>query len=263
MKKIAFQSLVAVAAFGVVFFLFLRVNWLSVFGLSANAIEEKVGELYWNIYKNEADFITKPAVTDPLDSLLTVLCEANELNRSSVTVHAVRDGEVNAYALPGGHIVVNSAMLRDSKNEAEFCGVLAHELAHVQKGHVMKKTISELGISVLFSLLSGNVAVDVVREVADYLSSTAYSRQLEQEADDTAVDYLHQARISPLPMAGFFERMARKNEIPELMEWVNTHPHLEKRAARIRRQTRISVAKSRCVLSSGGWECMQQALSGE
>lgn len=69
MKKIAFQSLVAVDAFGVVFFLFLRVNWLSVFGLSANAIEEKVGELYWNIYKNKADFITKPAVMAPLGTL--------------------------------------------------------------------------------------------------------------------------------------------------------------------------------------------------
>lgn len=260
MKKICFQSLVMLAAFATTLFLFSRVNWLSVFHLDSRLIEEKVGNLYWSMYENEANFVTHSSVTQPLDSLLSVLCSANQLERSSVRLYVVRSREVNAYACPGGRIVVCSALLKDCRSEAELCGVMAHELAHVQEGHVMKKLIKELGITVLAQLVTGSEGAGLLREIGQLLSSTAYSRQMEQEADDIAVTYLQEARISPLPMADFFIRLSHENKVPELMEWISTHPDSEKRATHIRKKAQQKSITYRNVLDEAAWEQLKLVI---
>ncbi len=235
-RKVIRQSLVSLLVFAAVLFAFSRVDWMAVFGLRHGIIEEKLGEVYWDLFSHSETFVGDAALTAPLDSLLDTLCRANGIDRGGVSLHLVESEEVNAYACPGNHIVVHTSLVDACRNEAELCGVIAHELAHLQCGHVMQKLVKEMGIAALAGMMGGNAGTETLAEVMRILSSTAYDRTLENEADDRAVDYLLQAGIDPRPFGEFLLRLSGDEDLPSLAEWISTHPESEKRSRRICRR---------------------------
>lgn len=234
LRKTLTQSLVSVAAFCAVLFAFSRVDWLDAFGLKETVVEDKLGELWWSLYSSDAAFVDDSLRVAEVDSLLDELCRANGIGRSSVSLHLVESEEVNAFACPGNHLVVNTALLDSCRSEAELSGVMAHELAHLTQGHVMQKLVKEVGLSALVAMTSGGGA-EALGELARVLSSTAYDRNLESEADALAVRYLLAAGIDPNGLADFLLRLSGEEDLPALAEWVSTHPASAERARRIRR----------------------------
>ena len=233
-RKVVRQSLVSLAVFAGVLFAFSRVDWLEVFGLSRDIVEEKVGEMFWELYSESETFVDNDTLTAPLDTLLTALCRANGIDRSQVSLHLVECDEVNAYACPGNHLVVYTALVPACRSEAELCGVLAHELAHIGRGHVMQKLGKELGIATLAAMLADGGALTEVMQV---LTSTAYDRTLESEADAVAVDYLLRAGIDPRPFGDFLLRLSEEEDLPALAGWISTHPDSRQRSQAIYDQT--------------------------
>lgn len=263
LRKTLSQATVSVAVFAVVLFGFSRVDWLNVFGLKETVVEDKLGELWWDIYSSDARFVDEPALVAPLDTLLTVLCRANDIDRSSVRLHLVQDEEVNAFACPGRHLVVHTSLVDSCRNEAELCGVLAHELAHLTQGHVMQKLAKEVGLSALVAITSGSTGTETVGEVARILSSTAYDRTLESEADALAVRYLLRAGLDASAFGEFLLRLAGDDDLPALTEWISTHPNSEARARRIGEWAAAEAsgaAPARVCLPPGSWERWQTEL---
>lgn len=233
-RKVLTQAAVSVVIFCAVLFAFSRVDWLNTFGLKETVIEDKLGELWWELYSSDARFVDDSLRLAPVDTLFTTLCRANGIDRSFVSLHLVEDEEVNAFACPGNHLVVHTALLDSCRNEAELAGVLAHELAHLTQGHVMQKLVKEVGLSALITMTSGSSGTEALGEVARVLSSTAYDRTLESEADALAVHYLLAAHIDPNALADFLLRLSREEDLPALAEWISTHPGSAERAQRIR-----------------------------
>lgn len=231
MMKILKQALVSLLLFATVLYGFSRVNWLSVFHLEEDVIEEKLGKIYWDFFSDTEELVEDEEVLQPVDSLLAYLCRANGIERP-VKLHIAKSSEVNAFALPDRHLVVYSSLIADCRNEMELCGVMAHELAHMEKGHVMKKLIKEVGLSVLAGMVAGNDG-GVLKETARLLSSTAYDRTLESEADECAVAYLVEADINPEPLGDFLYRLSEEEDVSSLAEWVSTHPDSKKRSSMI------------------------------
>ena len=229
-KKIFLQSIVSAMLFLIVLFSFSRVDWLSVFDLRETVIEEKLGDMYWDLYSGSAVFLESDTVLAPLDSLLSHLCEANDIERDKIKLHVVQSNEVNAFAFPDNHLVVFTSLIAKCENQEELCGVMAHEIAHMQKGHIMK---------------------------------TAYDRTLESEADKTAVFYLLQSGINPEPFGEFLFRLSKEEELPSLTEWVSTHPDSEKRSIQICNWAKEGSNNIRFVkiLSMKTWKTLQQAVS--
>lgn len=232
MIKILKQALVSLLLFGAVLFGFSRVNWLSVFHLERDVVEEKLGKLYWDMFSKTETFVEDEEVLQPVDSLLAHICAKNGIEKP-VRLHIIRSEEVNAFAFPDRHLVIFSALIADCKNEMELCGVMAHEIAHIEKGHVMKKLIKEVGLSVLAKMIAGNDGGAVLKETAKLLSSTAYDRTLESEADECAVVYLSEADIDPAPLGDFLYRLSEEEDVPSFAEWVSTHPDSKKRSSMI------------------------------
>lgn len=237
LRKALTQAAVSAAVFCAVLFAFSRVDWLEAFGLKETVVEDKLGELWWELYSSDAKFVDSPARLAPVDSLFTTLCRANDIDRSSFSLHLVENEEVNAFACPGNHLVVHTALLDSCRNSAELAGVLAHELAHLTQGHVMQKLVKEVGLSALITITSGSSGTEAVGEVARILSSTAYDRTLESKADALAVRYLLAARIDPNGLADFLLRLSREEDLPALAEWISTHPDSAERARRIRQMS--------------------------
>ncbi|MEY4579642.1 MAG: hypothetical protein RL701_4345 [Pseudomonadota bacterium] len=149
-------------------------------------------------------------------------------------VRVVEGSTVNAFALPGGQIVVYTGLLREAASAEQVAGVLAHELAHVTRRHGMQRIVQSVGVVAAFQLLFGDVsgimaiAAELLREGA----INSYSRDHEHEADMDAVATLARAHIDADALADFFASLQRQHgDLPAVFQWLGTHPDL---AARIR-----------------------------
>ena len=257
------QTIVSLLCFLAVLLAFAQVDWMQVFGLHHSIIEEKLGDVYWDLFSRTEEFIEQDEAMAPVDSMLALLCRANGIDRDRVKLHLVKSGEINAYACPGDHLVVYTSLVGACTQPEELCGVLAHELAHITSGHVMRKLIKEIGLTTLTVLVSGNGGGEAFGEVMRVLSSTAYDRSLEQEADDLAVTYLLQAGIDPRPLGDFLLRISEDEEMPSFTEWISTHPDSEKRSRWIyQRAGKEEEKKSSCtpLMLQEEWDNYQQRM---
>ena len=236
MKKILVELLLSVLLIAVVWFGLSRVDWMKLFNIkqATQNTEEKIGDLFWKLLKSSETEISSDSIVAPVDSMLTRICTANSIDRKKVKLHLLRKDEINAFALPNNHLVIYSGLITACENEAEFYGVIGHELAHMEKNHVMNKLIKEVGLSVLISMSTGNGNAEVIKATLKQLSSTAYDRSLETEADLTAADYLIKAGIDPNPFANFLYRLADETKnLPSQIYWISTHPESKERAEKI------------------------------
>ncbi|WP_166332860.1 M48 family metallopeptidase [Sphingobacterium chungjuense] len=144
-------------------------------------------------------------------------------------------------------------------NQEELIGVICHEIAHIELNHVMKNLVKEIGLSVLVSVTAGNAGGEIMKESAKLLSSSAYDRNLEKQADIQAVDYLLKAKVDPHVFADFLYKLSDK--ALEYLSWLRAHPDSRKRADYIIEYSRGNGKDYQPILSSVSWEGLKQAVS--
>lgn len=141
--------------------------------------------------------------------------------------------EVNAFAAPGGVVVVFSGLLRSAGTAEELAGVLAHEVAHVELRHSLRGMIKSLGLRALVALVIGDTSRGAFADAATRLTELRFSREAEQEADDEGLRRLVAARIDPNGMLDFYEKLAgEKRFAPPAI--LSTHPASGERLLRLR-----------------------------
>ena len=154
-------------------------------------------------------------------------------------VHVVESPEVNAFALPGGVIVVYTGLIRESDHPDQVAGVIAHEMAHATLRHGLQRISQSIGLAAAANLLLGDMQGVVVlgSELFQLATINSYSRDQESMADSEGVRMLHAAAIDPLGLAQFFEILKEQGgELPEGLAWISTHPEHEQRIMNVRRQ---------------------------
>jgi Zn-dependent protease with chaperone function len=143
--------------------------------------------------------------------------------------HVARDAAVNAFALPGGIVVVNTGLIAATKRPEELAGVLAHEIQHVEQRHSLENAAKALGLRAAWALATGDVGGTLAGEAALQLTTLRFSREAEEEADAGGFALLVQRGIDPSGMQSFFETLHAKAEAapPELL---STHPASDSRS---------------------------------
>ncbi|MDX1444038.1 MAG: M48 family metallopeptidase, partial [Gammaproteobacteria bacterium] len=154
--------------------------------------------------------------------------------------YVIRDDAVNAFALPGGHIGVNTGLIRRTRNESELASVMAHEIAHVTQRHIARRLEENqnAGLTTLATLL-GAIAIAAAGGPPDAVGGTLmlgqglaiqeqinFTRAQEYEADRLGLDILASADYDPAGMISFFETMQRRQRLQgfNLPEYFSTHP---------------------------------------
>ncbi len=180
--------------------------------------------------------------------------------RDEYTLKVLRSGMINAFALPGGTIILTSALLGDMQHPDELLGVLAHEQRHIMGQHGVRGYIRATGWGFLGQILG---PMDMLGDAAQALLWLHFSREDEEDADKGAVQALHGLGVSSLGLQRFILRHdARQGEDPgrvtgmDLQNYLSTHPDARQRVQAIQAQYEAlgAVPPQRESVSAALWE---------
>lgn len=144
-----------------------------------------------------------------------------------VKLFFVRDSVVNAFAMPGGSIVLYEGLFDKMENYEALAGLIGHEFAHVEKRHSLRSLFRSLSGYMVLSLLFGDLTgiMGVLLENANSIQNLSYSRDFEREADARAVELLMERNIGLSGMQGLFQIFLDEgNKGLAVPEFMRTHP---------------------------------------
>ncbi len=193
--------------------------------------KDRLGELAFEQMRSSLNLVERGEVREMVE-FIGVRVTTGSRNR--YVFHVADSPQVNAFAFPGGHVVVYTGLLRATKNANELAAILAHEASHVEKRHTLRNIIHALGWRAALSAALGDLSGGIWENMAAELGNMGYSRDLEREADSEALVMLRRAAVSADGMLPFFERMA-KPETEGSGIWA-THPSSQERVAALREQ---------------------------
>ncbi|MFP4190679.1 MAG: M48 family metallopeptidase [Candidatus Hydrogenedentota bacterium] len=170
---------------------------------------------------------------------------------------------VNAFALPGGHMYLYTALMKLVRNEAELAGVMAHEIGHVAARHHGERLTRVYGYNLLMRVLLGDDP-GAAANIASNLVEMNFSRENEREADAIAVEMLWGAGYDPGAMLTFMEKMReeeqRQGTGPRL-PILSSHPATQERIALLRQHIARYPAEERARRSANAAEYRKQVLN--
>lgn len=198
--------------------------------------EAALGEYVYSAVAQRWD----PLADAEFEALATAMVRAlsDPLAGYDVRVSLVDEDIPNAFALPGGRVVVFRGLVGACDSPDALAGVLAHELAHVEERHGLRHLMRTLGIlafagGVVGGSFEGFEAAETAVELSSGLLALRHSRRHEREADRIAVAKLVAAGRSPRGLAQFFEAMQARPgmELADRLAWLSTHPVSSERVA--------------------------------
>lgn len=164
-------------------------------------------------------------------TLTKLLAELGEKGGVGYQVRVISSEVPNAFALPGGVILVTRGFLREAESGDEIAGVLAHEVEHIAQRHVLAGALRGALLTALWSITLGDYSGLLVLDpsTAYQIATLEFSREDEQAADDGAVVRLHRANLSHRGLISFFEHISKESDDLEGPAWLSTHPSTEAR----------------------------------
>ncbi len=147
----------------------------------------------------------------------------------------------NAFAIPGGTVVVTDQMLALMSNDDQFSAVMAHEIGHLEKRHGIRSVLQQGGAWMLVSFIVGDTSglSAMAAALPATLVDSAYSRNFEREADRYAFARLQQMQISPSAFAALMRKMQIQAEsgAPGALKYFSSHPPTDERIEAAERAT--------------------------
>jgi beta-barrel assembly-enhancing protease len=186
--------------------------------------EAKVGAEAFKEAKEEYTLSNDPILTNRVHLLGQRLKRGLPVGAPDFKFYVADTKMVNAFALPGGTVVVLRGLLEEATAE-ELAGVMAHEMAHVTQRHGMRMLAQMSGpLFIAKSIFGGDSALAGMMESATVLGSLQYSREHEREADSVGWDILMRANVDPRGMTQFFRKLHRHEGGGGATDIFSTHP---------------------------------------
>jgi predicted Zn-dependent protease len=172
------------------------------------------------------DASTRAYVNCVANAIISELEEPYASKRWEVEVFESKD--VNAFALPGGHIAVYSALLEVTDNPSQLATVIGHEIAHVTRKHALQRYNRELTteagvIGATVALGGGSLTANALGAAAQLGLSLPFNRSQESEADIAGLDYMASAGFNPTESVPLWKNMEKKNKGGP-PQFLSTHP---------------------------------------
>jgi Zn-dependent protease with chaperone function len=221
--------------------------------------EQKLGESAYRDFLTHQEVIKNGPEVTALGEMTQRLTEQIPNNPYKFEVTVVKSDVVNAFALPGGYVVVFTGLMKKAESGEEVAGVLSHELNHVLQRHGLERIVKNLGLLTVVAIVFGDRQglVGIMKQLGVELFTLKFGREQETEADLTGLQLLQRAKIDPSGMIRFFERLSEKDE--GRMEWLSTHPMSTARAERLKAEL-ASLPKRTPEPFTFDWKKIQESL---
>ena len=207
---------------------FLIVPWLSE-KLASNVPVDKEAQFGNAMY--DALALSRQEEHE-LTLLVNSFYDAMNINSSySIRIKVVNSDIVNAFAMPGGIIVVYTGVLKQLQTYPELAALLSHEFIHIEHKHSTKSIFRQLGSRVFLGLLFGNFGAitSILVNQAEKFKSLNYSRAIEKEADMHGLTILKERKIDPGGFASLFIKLKNASAGEAIPEFLASHPDIDKR----------------------------------
>jgi predicted Zn-dependent protease len=192
--------------------------------------EAELGRRFAYEAQAKLPFIDDVEVVNYVNRIGQKIVGALENRQFDYRFSVVRDGTINAFAVPGGYIYVCGGLLVAASNDDEVAGVLGHEVAHVSAHHLVRQQEKTqlLSYAALLGLLASviNPAIGAGAIAANQAAQLHYSREFEQEADYLGARYMKGAGYDPRGMLDFFKKLMLQQEAAasEVPPYLLSHP---------------------------------------
>jgi predicted Zn-dependent protease len=212
--------------------------------------ERQIGRMIVRGLRDSDQILEDPEVSEYMQTLGSKLSSQAHDGTQKFNFFTVRDNTINAFALPGGFIGVNSGLLLETNNESELAGVIAHEIAHVTQRHIARSlaaqsrsslvsTAAMLAAILVGAAAGGGDAAMAGMAAAQSLAiqqQISFTRANETEADRVGLGILARSGFDPGGMPAFFETMSRRAGSSEMNipEMLRSHPVTSTRIAETR-----------------------------
>lgn len=208
----------------------------SFFGSFGVKEEQELGRKFDILVRSRMPLVEDPEVKLYVQSLVERLEKSMPPQPVPFNANVLLHPTMNAFAVPGGYVFVQTGLIMQLEHESELAGVIAHELAHVTQRHIAGRiergrlvTIASLVGALASALLgggSGSGAMFAGTMAAGQSAMLAYSRMDETEADEVGLQYMLKSGFNPKGLQGAFEKIRRKqwNSGMDIPEYLSTHP---------------------------------------
>jgi beta-barrel assembly-enhancing protease len=194
-------------------------NWYST------ETEIRMGKSYAMQLEKSVKFVNDPTVNEYVNRIAQNLVKNSDA-KVPFTIKVIDSDEVNAMALPGGFMYVNSGLILTADDEAEMAGVIAHEISHVAAHHAVREqtrmNYAQLGtIPLIFIGGWTGYGIYEAAQIGIPLTFLQFSRGFEAQADFLGVQYMYRAGYDPQAFVTIFEKLENLEK---------TKPHLISKA---------------------------------
>ncbi len=236
------------------------------------AQERRLGESIMREIRADRSFLNDAEAVDYLSALGYRLIASSAETRQELDFFLMQDPQINAFALPGGFIGVNSGLILAAQTESELAGVMAHEIAHVTQRHIARMlsaqkqaqlvSLAGLALAILAARANSDLAqAALVGSQANYIQTALnFTRDNEREADRVGFVTLERAGFDPHGMPAFFERLQRASRFQDggAPSYLRTHPLTFERIADL--QNRVQSLQYRQVPDSQDFQLIRAKL---
>ena len=198
------------------------------------AWEERLGHAMAERVAPNGKRCTGQALKQAINSILHTLTGALVDVPYTFQVIVVNDHIMNAFAAPGGYILVFRGLLERTRNPEELAGVLAHEIQHIVHKHATRALLQNASTKLLLAALTGEMSGAFGLEGANTLGALRYSRQHEEEADAEGMKLLIAANVNPSGMVNFLDGLRSEGlSTSGFMTYLSTHPSTDDRIQKL------------------------------
>ncbi|HEU4699087.1 MAG TPA: M48 family metallopeptidase [Gemmatimonadales bacterium] len=205
--------------------------------------EVAMGNQYAAQLQQQLPLIDDPAITSLFQSAVAPLKRVAQRQDLAWDFHIVNSDQVNAFAVPGGHVYVFRGLIERARHYDEFAGAVTHEIGHVDLRHSAQQmgqaNAANTGLTLAYLLLGRqpSTAEQVGLGLAGNMVFAKFSRDDEREADSMAVLYTTRAGIDPDGIAGMFEVLQglQQSEPGKVEQWFASHPATSERITNVQR----------------------------
>ncbi len=199
------------------------------------SIDAKIGDLMHAQLLQAGDLVKEGPALEAVRAVGQRLVAHLPTRDFNFRFEVASDPSINAFAAPGGIVVVHAGLLAKAASADQLIGVLGHEVTHVTRRHSLRQIVYDLGLTTSLRWLLGvpDGVADTIAGAAVNLSGLKFSREQETEADRGGVELLQKARLPATGLQSFFEVLAKEGgSVPSFL---STHPASKERSATLQR----------------------------